>query len=227
LTAGILVARQVYGEQLNRWYCRGLPKAEREKWEVDRHAGAKGYKRASSPRAWKGGQVVLVPPEVWQLGRGDRRSIRRDLCAAVNPEGVARVMEIVATALAKRETSSVIGPAARPVLTSEQVKSWYAEMARRKAARTESERTDLSSLPSEKKGGYASSGHSSGAPPPRSDAGGHVYREMAPFEPLHLSRLPEDDLTELTHKQWLKRRERRSLDEHLEGLRKRIAERPK
>ena len=42
LTAGILVRREVYGEDLNRWYCRGLPKAVQEKWEVDRHAGFKG-----------------------------------------------------------------------------------------------------------------------------------------------------------------------------------------
>jgi hypothetical protein len=163
---GILVARQAYGENLNRWYCRGLPPAEREKWEVDRHAGAKGYKRASSPRAWKGGAVVLVPPEVWGLGRADRRSIRRDLGAASSPEGVARVMAIVGDMLAKRETSSLIGPAARPVLTSDQVKEWYATMARRKAARTESERTADLILPSSEKGGYTSSGHSSGAPPP-------------------------------------------------------------
>jgi len=133
-------------------------------------------------------------------------------------------MEIVATALQKRELSSLIGPAARPVLTSNQVKEWYAEMARRKAARTESERTDSYSLPSSEKGGYASSGHSSGAPPPRVGADEHLYREMAPFNPLHLSRLPEDSLTELNRKQWLKRRERRALDAHLEGLRKRIAE---
>jgi len=222
---GILVARQAYGEHLNRWYCRGLPPAEREKWEVDRHAGAKGYKRASSPRAWKGGRLVLVPPEVWGLGRADRRTLRRDLNTAVNPEGVARVMELVATALQKRELSSLIGPAARPVLTSDQVKEWYATMARRKAARTESERTDLSSLPSSEKGGYTSSGHSSGAPPPRDGAGERLYREMAPFNPLHLSRLPEDSLTELTWKQRMRRRQRRELDEHLEGLRKRIAER--
>jgi len=50
---------------------------------------------------------------------------------------------------------------------------------------------------------------------------------MAPFNPLHLSRLPEDLLTELNRKQWLKRRERRALDQHLEGLRQRIEERSK
>lgn len=225
LTGGILVAREVYGEQTNRWYCRGLPKAEREKWEVDRHAGAKGYSRTSSPRAWKGSRLLLVPPEVWRLGRADRRSLRRDLRAATSPEGVARVMAIVASALAKQETSSLIGPAARPLLTSDQVKQWYADMARRKAARTESERTDPSSSPSSGEGGYVSSGHSAGAGPPRSEAGERLRTGFEPWTPIHLPKLPEDSLTELTHKQWLHRKTRRELDQHLEELRVKIKER--
>ena len=225
LTAGILVAREVYGEQTNRWYCRALPKAEREKWEVDVHAGAKGYSRSSSPRAWKGGQLLLVPPEVWRLGRADRRTLRRDLSSAVNPEGVARVMGIVADLVAKREASSLIGPAARPLLTSDQVKQWYADMARRKAARTQSERTDLIPPPSSEKEGYVSSGHSAGAGPPRSTAGERLHEGLEPWTPLHLDKLPEDSLTELTHKQWLHRKTRRELDAHLEELRIKIKER--
>lgn len=225
LTGGILVARAVYGEQTNRWYCRGLPKAEREQWEVDRHAGIKGYSRATSPRAWKAQTLYLVPPEVWRLGRADRRSLRRDFSAAVNPEGVARVMELVGRALAKRDVSSVIGPAVRPLLTSDQVKQWYADMARRKAARTESERTDPSSSPSSGEGGYVSSGHSSGNDPPRSTAGERLREGFEPWTPIHLPKLPEDSLTELTHKQWLHRKTRRELDQHLEELRIKIKER--
>lgn len=225
LTGGILVGRAVYGEQTNRWYCRGLPKAERGKWEVDRHAGIKGYSRASSPRAWKDQRVVLMPPEVWKLGRADRRTLRRDLSSARSPEGVARVMGFVADVLAKREASSLIGPAVRPLLTSDQVKQWYGDMARRKAARTESERTDPSSSPSSGEGGYVSSGHSAGAGPPRSLTGERLREGFEPWTPIHLPKLPEDSLTELTHKQWLHRKTRRELDQHLEELRIKIKER--
>src|SRR5712692_8344151 len=34
LTAGILVARGVYGVQVKRWYMRGLPRAEKMRWDV-------------------------------------------------------------------------------------------------------------------------------------------------------------------------------------------------
>jgi hypothetical protein len=224
LTAGILVARQVYGEQLNRWYCRGLPPAEKEKWEVDRHAAQKGYQRTSSPRAWKNGQLVLVPPDVWRLGRADRRRVRRDLAAATNPEGVARVMEIVHSALEKRDLSALISPAARPVLTSDQVKQWYADMATRKAANAERERTDFPAPPPSEGEAYISSGHSTGAGPPRTEAGERLRTGVEPWTPLHLPKLPEDDLTELTPKQWLHRKTRRELDAQLERMRKKIQE---
>lgn len=134
-------------------------------------------------------------------------------------------MGIVAGLLAKRQTSALIGPAVRPVLTSDQVKAWYADMARRKAARTESERTDIPIPPSSEKEGYVSSGHSAGADPPRSPAGERLRTGFEPWTPIHLPKLPEDSLTELTHKQWLHRKTRRELDAHLEELRVKIKER--
>ncbi|HVH78591.1 MAG TPA: hypothetical protein VM782_04320 [Stellaceae bacterium] len=192
---------------------------------MDRHAGYKGYSRATSPRAWKGQQVVLIPPEIWRLGRADRRSLRRELSTAVNPEGVARVMGIVAGLLAKRETSSLIGPAVRPLLSREQVVAWYDSMAERKRAASASERTDIPTPPSSEKEGYGSSGHSAGADPPRSPAGERLRTGFEPWTPIHLPKLPEDSLTELTHKQWLHRKTRRELDAHLEELRVKIKER--
>lgn len=225
LTGGILCARAVYGEQTNRWYCRGLPKAEKESWEVDRHAGAKGYSRASSPRAWKANRLVLVPPEIWRLGRGDRRSLRRDLGTACNPEGVARIMGIVSEMLSRQRTSSLIGPAARPALTIDEVKAWYASMAERRRAASESERTENRIPLSSEREGYVSSGHSSGADPPKNEAGERLRSGFEPWTPIHLPKLPEDSLTELTHKQWLHRKTRRELDAHLEELRIKIKER--
>lgn len=100
LTAGLIVAREIYGEQRNRFYARGLPAADRQKWEVKKLGSYKSYSRAASPRAWTGRRLVLVPPEVWQLRRADRRSLRGLLTRASDPEGVKRVMQLVAGVLA-------------------------------------------------------------------------------------------------------------------------------
>jgi hypothetical protein len=100
LTAGLIVAREIYGEQRNRFYARGLPAAEREKWEVKKLGSYKSYSRSSSPRAWTDRKLVLVPPDVWKLRRADRRSLRGLLIRASDPEGVKRVMGLVAAALA-------------------------------------------------------------------------------------------------------------------------------
>jgi len=100
LTAGLLVAREIYGEQLNRWYARGLPMVDKEKWEVQKIGAYKSYDRNRSPRAWTDRKLVLVPPEVWQLRRADRRSLRGLLTRASDPEGVKRVMQLVAGVLA-------------------------------------------------------------------------------------------------------------------------------
>ena len=100
LTAGLIVAREIYGEQRNRFYARGLPAAERQKWEVKKLGSYKSYSRSSSPRAWTDRKLVLVPPDVWILRRADRRSLRGLLTRASDPEGVKRVMQLVAGVLA-------------------------------------------------------------------------------------------------------------------------------
>jgi hypothetical protein len=100
LTAGLLVAREIYGEQINRFYARGLPKADRLKWEVRKIGQYRSYDKRSSPRAELGSRIVLVPPDVWKLRRADRRSLRGLLTRASDPEGVKRVMDLVAGVLA-------------------------------------------------------------------------------------------------------------------------------
>ena len=49
LTAGLLVAREIYGEQINRWYARGLPPADRQKWEVKKIGVYQSYNSARAP----------------------------------------------------------------------------------------------------------------------------------------------------------------------------------
>jgi hypothetical protein len=221
-TAGMLVAREAYGEQRNRWYIRGLPAAEKESWNVLSQAGEKGYSRARDPRVWKHGNLTLVPPEIWSLGRGDRRTLRRDLGAASSPEGVARVMAMVSALVARKSQSSLIGPAGRPVLTREQVLESYAMAARRSKAASGSERPLISPSPPSEGGGYISSVHIGGADPPGERSKPADFAGLEPWTPRHFAALPEDSLSELTQKQYLHRKHRKLLDEQLERISQRL-----
>jgi hypothetical protein len=221
-TSGMLVARAAYGEQVNRFYIPGLPPAEKESWDVHTQSGAKGYSRASSPRVWKSSKLVLVPPEVWQLGRGDRRSIRRDLAGAASPEGVARVMAMVTELAARKSQSSLIGPAARPVLSREQVIESYRLRAVKKSDASVSEPPSKSSSPPSEGGGYGSCVHSGGAGPPSNAAGDGLYHDVRPLVTRHIPQLAEDSLTDLTHLQLERRRTRRALDEQLERIAQKV-----
>lgn len=167
LTAGLLVSREIYGEQKNRWYARGLPPAERERWEVQKIGKYKSYDRARSPRAAAGNRVVLVPPTVWQLSRTDRRALRGQLLRQSDPEGVRRVMGLVADTIRKAGRDLPVSAAAQPRLTREQVARWYARNAERAAARTETAAADSSLPPLSEAGGYVSSEHNQGELMPR------------------------------------------------------------
>jgi hypothetical protein len=136
LTAGLIVAREIYGEQRNRFYAKGLPKAEREKWEVRKIGKYQSYDRASSPRAFTGRKVVLVPPEVWKLRRSDRRALRGMLLRAPDPEGVKRVLGLVAEAADRMSAASHASGAPKALLSREQVVSWYKRNAERATPRT-------------------------------------------------------------------------------------------
>lgn len=221
-TGGMLVAREAYGEQRNRWYIRGLPRAEKESWKVLSQSGEKGYSRSSDPRVWKSSKLVLVPPEVWRLGRGDRRTIRRDLGRASDPEAVGRVMAMVSALASRKSQSSLIGPAARPVLTREQVLESYAMAARRSKAASGSERPLISPSPPSEGGGYISSVHIGGADPPGGTSKPADFAGLEPWKPRHFAALPEDSLSELTHKQYLHRKHRKLLDEQLERIAQRL-----
>lgn len=221
-TAGMLVARKAYGADFNRWYFRGLPLAEKESWNVLTQQGAKGYSRARDPRVWKAANLTLVPPEVWALGRADRRSIRREMGCANSPEGVARVMAMVSALAARKSQSSLIGPAGRPVLTREQVLESYAMAARRSKAASGSERPLISPSPSSERGGYVSSVHIGGADPPGERSKPVDFAGLEPWKPRHFAALPEDSLSELTQKQYLHRKHRKLLDEQLERIAQRL-----
>jgi hypothetical protein len=73
-TRGMLIPRSDYGEQVNRFYHRGLPKAERRDWHVDTRRGIgklSGLHRQGI-RAFRG-EIGLYPPEAWHVPRLVRR----------------------------------------------------------------------------------------------------------------------------------------------------------
>jgi hypothetical protein len=191
LTAGLLVAREIYGEQRNRWYARGLPKADRLKWEVKKICKYASYDRWRSPRANIESRVVLVPPDVWRLSRPDRRSLRGMLLRAPDPEGVARVMGLVADTLRNAGRRLPVSAAPKALLTREQVSGWYKQMAERREARTALPGSDSSLTPSSEEGGYVSSEHKQGE-----------------LMPLELARAREKEVRDA--------RKRRALKESLE-----------
>ena len=162
LTAGLIVAREIYGEQTKRWYARGLPAAEREKWEVIKIAKYKSYDRARSPRARTDRRLVLVPPDVWKLSRTDRRFLHGLLTRQPDPEGVRKVMGLVADTLRKAGSSLLVSAPPKAVLGVEQVREWYRRYAERSRARTTSPTPDQDLTPTSEVGGYVSSGHEQG-----------------------------------------------------------------
>ena len=149
LTAGLIVAREIYGEDRNRWYSRGLPEADRQKWEVQKIDKYQSYDRAGSPRARIDRRVVLVPPEVWKLRRADRRSVRSLLCRQSDPEGVRKVMGLIADTIRANGRAIPVSAAAKPLLSREVVVRWYQHNAERAAARTKMpEFRNVSDVPS-------------------------------------------------------------------------------
>lgn len=166
VTAGMLVSREAYGEDLNRFYIHGLPPAERKRWEVIKLPAKARYDRRSSPRAWTVDNLVLVPPELWKLSRGNRKSIMRQLAREHSPEGIARVMALVGNVAANLGRPLPVTAPLSDRPTREQVLEFYQRQAERKAAARTEESGVRSDPPSSEKGGYESSGHYSGSGPP-------------------------------------------------------------
>lgn len=166
VTAGMTVSREQYGEDLNRFYIHGLPPAERKRWEVIKLPAKARYDRRSSPRAWTIDNLVLVPPELWKLGRGNRKSIMRQLASEHSPEGIARVMALVRSAGANLGRQLPVTAPPEAALIRERQLAFYQRQAERAAAARTEESGVRSDPPSSEKGGYESSGHSSGSGPP-------------------------------------------------------------
>ena len=220
LAAGLLVSRGAYGEDLNRYYFRGLPRAETESWEMIRIRPYAAYSRRSSPRAWTSGNLVLVPPEVWRLGRSERRSLMRQAASASSPEGVARVMRIVRDVAVARSLSPLTPASSQPPVDRDRLLHAYRHVARVADVASVSSPAVPSDLPSSERGGYASSVHSSQPDGATGDPAPGAIRGLSHAETARASPAPSSPDSEQAWKQRRIERERRLLAETLERLRK-------
>lgn len=162
VTAGLVVTREAYGENVNRWYVHGLPAAEGENWDVVKVATYRAYSRWSSPRAWKQGNLTLVPPEIWRMRRIDRRKFAQMMSHAGSPESAHAVAQLVSTIAQGKAFRPSQLTAPEGLSIREATQAWYREMARREQARTSSldRSKDLPPVPGQ--GGYSSSVHTQG-----------------------------------------------------------------
>lgn len=165
LTSGILIARAVYGEQAKRWYARGLPPAERLRWDVVKKAMQKPWRRRTGARVRTGSRVILVPPAIWSMD-GDRMKEYRAIAAgATSPEeieGNKRWLIDLVAGVAKHQN---LEAPAQPAPKQQVSREFYIEMAKRKNAGASASPVadpNPSTLPG---GGLRSSVHSGNAPP--------------------------------------------------------------
>lgn len=221
-TGGMLVRREVYGEQTNRFYLPGLPVAERGRWDVKTGAGQLGYDRRRSPRAWGRGNLVLVPPLVWILGRGDRSALRRRFNGADSPEAVRALTSEVYDLVARISQSSS-QPAARSAVPGLPPAVEQLRVARKNVVADKPLPNPSSPpLPLLRGGGYVSSIHSHGAIGPPAAADPVVHFGIAPFRPKYAAAIPDDELTDLTDRQFRERQKRRAWDEQVDRVFKKI-----
>lgn len=225
ITAGLLISREVYGEQTKRYYARGLPAAERQKWEVLKRGFGKGYSRNSSPRGWRGDAVVLVPPEVWRLRAADRNSLRRALHGANDPENVEALMGLVSDILTGTRRANSPQVPDRQRLTREQVIEHYAAMARRQQKSTARERAPKDQQTQPGGAGYVSSEHSAGSIQPKILSDEELLAIGETGKPRWMEREEARELPDRRPDDDRRVRARRQLDEQLERLREKIRRR--
>jgi hypothetical protein len=194
LTAGILVARDAYGEQVKRWYARGLPPAEREEWEVERRAMQKPWNRGTGARARSGAKLVLVPPEVWGVSRTLRRDFFRAYAKCESPESSHALVAGLVAAFGQGTRLSQPKPSAEGRLSPEQVQAGFREIARRMNTRSQAPASADLIPPTSEVGGYVSSEHSGVAPPVEKGAW-ESYQE-AKGRALERQRLKDQELFE-------------------------------
>lgn len=216
---GMIVARSAYGENINRWYCRGLIAAEKEKWNVERIREYKPFDRAKDPRVTSRVFGNLLPPSVWQLPRGLRVRANNVLERATTPEAVTSILPWLREFVVGRDRAPLVSAVPKSAEEIERNRAFNVRMARNEPARTEdpiSENSSSSSLREEVSELLANSSpvesspagaiHSSGAPPPPSRRA--IQEEAAAVE-----------ASEKHRSEFLAQRSNKKLHEAIERLR--------
>lgn len=134
---GLIVIREVYGENLNRWYRRGLAPAAKEHFEVYKIDVYKTFDRARDPRAISEGQGRLVPPKVFELRRGVRLHMRSAFRRATSPEAVDYIMPEVLALVRRVAKPLVVSAVPKTAEELERNREFNIRMARNEPARTD------------------------------------------------------------------------------------------
>jgi len=95
ICAGVLIQREQYGRQKNRWYVPGLPRPEKLDWEIERIPYQKGYDKRRSPRAFRADGRALYPPDLWAGRPRGMRAIRNAYRHASDSDSVRLVDALV------------------------------------------------------------------------------------------------------------------------------------
>lgn len=105
LAAGVLMPREDYGEQKNRFYHRGLPPAERDTWRIETRAGIRKRHPAApvGTLAWRAGVSVVRPLEYSVL-----RLVSREPVRFASSPVVHRIGDLVQSALDRAIAPSVL-----------------------------------------------------------------------------------------------------------------------
>lgn len=222
ITAGIAVARIAYGEQVKRWYVRGLPAAEKQSWDIIKMGKGTHYQRTSSPRAWSRANLVLVPPELWRMRRVDRRLLLSHMAKASSPEAAAFVTSLISQVVQARSVQSPVIASSKPRPSREAMMRQFDHVARVAEVASVSEPSSQSNSLPLRGGGYTSSVHTEEpdrAPP----AAGERRLGISDADAERLKRdLANAPATNAEWKQKRLERERRLLAEQLESLRQKI-----
>lgn len=222
MTAGLLVSREVYGEQVNRWYARGLPVLSKKKWEVIKIDAYKAYDRWRAPRARRAGGLVLVPPEVWKMRRADRRTVQRCLERAASPEAAIAAIAVVAELVAKVAKPITVSAVPKSALELERQREFNVRMSGREAsARTDESVSDLTS-PLPRGEGYISSEHSNCPDHAGARAGPALTRSVSSVPPEWMKRELELEASRKASTEALARRHQNKLHQALERLKTKL-----
>jgi hypothetical protein len=220
----LIVARPVYGENINRFYRRGLARLEKLDWEIAKIDTYQTYHRAQDARAISDRHGRLVPPEMWKLQRGVRVRVLNILQRGTNPESVDYIMPELRELIAKVGRPLLVSAIPKSAEEIERNRRAYQHVARLEPARTANPIGPDLPPPSFQEEVTELLANSS---PTKSASEASIYSERGPPAASRSSIRDDAAAAEASEKRradFLGRRQEKALREALERLRKFIPE---